>query len=121
MTPPHFKDFEFPRDHSLQRASVISTNRDPRRNETEVDQIHVAWQNEPSLIFKDGFQQQPSRRGLHRARNFHSDPSTLQRTSPMEDVIQGFNLEFYWKEPESIGKSSLREIFFKGIMKITKI
>ncbi|MBW0592423.1 hypothetical protein O181_132138 [Austropuccinia psidii MF-1] len=34
----------------------------------------------------------------------------------MED--RGFNLEYHWKEPESIGKVSLKEIFFKELMKI---
>ncbi|MBW0533037.1 hypothetical protein O181_072752 [Austropuccinia psidii MF-1] len=88
MTPPHFKDFGFARDHSLQRESVISWNRGLRRNETEVDQSHLIWKNEPSSRFKDGFQQKPSSRGMHRTREIYSDPSTLQRAYPMGDGRQ---------------------------------
>ncbi|MBW0571326.1 hypothetical protein O181_111041 [Austropuccinia psidii MF-1] len=89
MKPPHLNDFQFAKDHSLQRASVIRRNTDLRRNETEVDQSQVVWQNELFLSFQDGFQQKPSSRGLHRTREIYSDPSTFQRTFPMEDGRQG--------------------------------
>ncbi|MBW0547239.1 hypothetical protein O181_086954 [Austropuccinia psidii MF-1] len=57
------------------------------RREVEVVQSHKTWQNEPSYTFKDGLLQQTSRNGLHR--NFYSNPSNLQRASPMENGRQG--------------------------------
>ncbi|MBW0520453.1 hypothetical protein O181_060168 [Austropuccinia psidii MF-1] len=87
MIPPHFKDSVFPRDYSLQRESAIRRNRDLRGKEVEVDHTDRIWQNELYFTFQDGFQHKPSRRALHRIRTY-SDPSNLQRNSPMENGRQ---------------------------------
>ncbi|MBW0467074.1 hypothetical protein O181_006789 [Austropuccinia psidii MF-1] len=87
MIPPHFIDFGFPRDYSLQRETTTSRNSGLERREVEVVQSHVTWQNEPSYTFQDGFQQKTSRNGLHRT--VFSNPSNLQRASPMENGRQG--------------------------------
>ncbi|MBW0516994.1 hypothetical protein O181_056709 [Austropuccinia psidii MF-1] len=87
MIPPHFRDFGFPGDYSLQRQSTISRNRGLERREVEIAQSHRTWQNETSYTFQDGFQQQTSRNGLHRT--VYYNPSNLQRTSPMENGRQG--------------------------------
>ncbi|MBW0584817.1 hypothetical protein O181_124532 [Austropuccinia psidii MF-1] len=87
MMTPHFRDFGVPRDYSLQRESTLSRNRGLERREFEVVQSHKKWQNEPSYTFQNGFQQQTSRNGLHRT--VSSNPSNLQRTSLMENGIQG--------------------------------
>ncbi|MBW0536912.1 hypothetical protein O181_076627 [Austropuccinia psidii MF-1] len=84
MIPPHFRDFGFPKDYFLQ---IESTIRGLERREVEVVQSHNTWKNEFSYTFQDGFQQQNSRNGLHRT--VYSNPSNLQRTSPMEDGRQG--------------------------------
>ncbi|MBW0483800.1 hypothetical protein O181_023515 [Austropuccinia psidii MF-1] len=89
MTPPNLKDFGLSRDHSLQRESTIRRNRDLEVKEAEVDQSHRIWKKEPSSTSKDGLQQKPSRRGLHRIRKFNSDPSHTHTTSPMEKGRQG--------------------------------
>ncbi|MBW0586160.1 hypothetical protein O181_125875 [Austropuccinia psidii MF-1] len=87
MIPPHFRDFGFPRDYSLKREATISRNRGLERREFEVVQSHKTWQNEHSYTFQDGFQHQTSRNGLHRT--VYSNPSNLQRNSPMENGRQG--------------------------------
>ncbi|MBW0539884.1 hypothetical protein O181_079599 [Austropuccinia psidii MF-1] len=86
MIPPHSKDFGFPRDHSLQRETTISWNRGLEKREVEVVQSHNKWENEPSYTFQVGFQQKTSRDGFHRI--VFSNPSNLQRTSPMENGRQ---------------------------------
>ncbi|MBW0534059.1 hypothetical protein O181_073774 [Austropuccinia psidii MF-1] len=86
MMPPHFREFGVPRDYSLQRESTISRNRFLERREVEVVQSHNKWQNEPAYTFQNGFQQKPSRNGLHRT--YFSNPSNIQRTSPMENGRQ---------------------------------
>ncbi|MBW0470865.1 hypothetical protein O181_010580 [Austropuccinia psidii MF-1] len=88
MTQPHLKDFEFPRDYPLQKASAIRRNEDLRGKEVEADQSHRIWKNEPSPNFQYGLQQKASRRGLHRIRTFYSYPSSPQRTYLMENVRQ---------------------------------
>ncbi|MBW0573742.1 hypothetical protein O181_113457 [Austropuccinia psidii MF-1] len=87
MIPPHFKHFVFPRDYSLQRESTISRNRGLERRKVEFVQSHKTWQNEPSYTFLDVFQQQNSKNGFHG--KVYSNPSNLQRTSPMENGRQG--------------------------------
>ncbi|MBW0557532.1 hypothetical protein O181_097247 [Austropuccinia psidii MF-1] len=57
------------------------------RREVSIVQSHKTWQNEPSYTFQDGFQEQTSRNGLHII--VYSNPSNLQRTSPMENGRQG--------------------------------
>ncbi|MBW0525211.1 hypothetical protein O181_064926 [Austropuccinia psidii MF-1] len=86
MIPPHFRDFGVPRDYYLQRESTISRNRGLERREAEVVQSHKTWKNEPSHTFQNGFQQKTSRNGLNRT--LLSNPSNLQRTSPMENGRQ---------------------------------
>ncbi|MBW0548345.1 hypothetical protein O181_088060 [Austropuccinia psidii MF-1] len=92
MIPPHFKDFGFPRDYSLQRESTISRNRGLERREVEVVQSHIKWQNEPPYTFQDGFQQQTSRNGFHRT--VFSNPSNLPKNSPMWNGRQGIQTRF---------------------------
>ncbi|MBW0545318.1 hypothetical protein O181_085033 [Austropuccinia psidii MF-1] len=87
MIPPLSKEFEFPRDYSLQRETTISWNRGLEKREVEVVHSHNTWQNEPFYTFPDGFQHQTSRNGLHRT--VSSNPLNLPRTSPMENSRQG--------------------------------
>ncbi|MBW0561509.1 hypothetical protein O181_101224 [Austropuccinia psidii MF-1] len=87
MIPPHVRDFGVPRDYSLERESTINRNRGLERGEVEVVQSHKTWKNDPSYTFQNGFQQKISRNGLHRT--VYSNPSNLQRTSPMETCRQG--------------------------------
>ncbi|MBW0479046.1 hypothetical protein O181_018761 [Austropuccinia psidii MF-1] len=87
MIPPHFRDFGVPRDYSLQRESAISRNRGLERREVEVVQIHKTWKNGPTYTFQNCFQQQTSSNDFHRT--FYSNPTNLQRTSPVENGRQG--------------------------------
>ncbi|MBW0481159.1 hypothetical protein O181_020874 [Austropuccinia psidii MF-1] len=89
MIPPHFRKFGFPRDYSLQREATICRNRGLERREVEIEivQSHKTWQNEPSYTFQAGFQHQTSRNGLHRT--VYSNPSNIQRNSPLENGRQG--------------------------------
>ncbi|MBW0529898.1 hypothetical protein O181_069613 [Austropuccinia psidii MF-1] len=89
MIPPHFRDFGVPRDYSLERDSTISRNRGMERREVEVFQSHKTWKNGPSYTFQNGFKQQTSRNDLHRT--VYSNPSNLQRTSPVENGRQGIH------------------------------
>ncbi|MBW0517977.1 hypothetical protein O181_057692 [Austropuccinia psidii MF-1] len=87
MIPPHLRDFGFPRDYALQREATIRRNRGLERREDEVVQSHKTWQNGPSYTFQNGSQQQTPRYDLHRT--VYSNPSYLQRTSPMKNGRQG--------------------------------
>ncbi|MBW0553597.1 hypothetical protein O181_093312 [Austropuccinia psidii MF-1] len=87
MIPTHLRDLGVPKNYFLQRDSPIIRNRGQESREVEVVQSHVTWQNEPSYNFQDGFYQKTSKNGFHRT--VCSNPSNLQKASPMENGRQG--------------------------------
>ncbi|MBW0484567.1 hypothetical protein O181_024282 [Austropuccinia psidii MF-1] len=89
MIPPHLRDLEISRENHIKRPSTIRSNTDLKGSEVEAYQSHRIWQNEPSFTFQDGFQQKPSRRGLHRIRTVYLGTSNAKTISPMDNGLKG--------------------------------